>query len=99
MSKSLFHMHHRCPDCGAPFEPARGEFTGAVMFGMGFLGLVALMGYFVLYFFLDTPPWFEWGWIVFWILLFPLLFYRNMKGAWIGALHGFGNVYVSGGNP
>ncbi|HWG90081.1 MAG TPA: DUF983 domain-containing protein [Candidatus Thermoplasmatota archaeon] len=99
ISESLFQVNHRCPVCNAPFEPSRGEFTGAVMFGMGFLGFVALMGYFVLYFFLDTPAWFEYGWLVFWVGVFPLLFYRNMRGAWIGALHGFGDPNVWGGRP
>lgn len=99
ISESFFRMNHRCPRCGAPFEPSRGEFTGAVMFGMGFLGMVALMGYFVLYFFLDVPAWFEWSWLAFWVIGFPFLFYRNMRGAWIGALHGFGDVNTWGGHP
>ena len=84
---SFFTVRDQCPNCGIAFEPARGEFTGAMMFGQGALGLVALMGYFVLYAFMDVPAWVEWAWVLFFAVVFPMLFYRNMKGAWVGLMH------------
>lgn len=83
---SIFTVHDRCPHCGVSFEPGRGEFTGAMMLGWGVVGMIALMGYFVLHAFLLVPFWVELAWFAF-ALLFPVLFYRNIKGAWIGLLH------------
>lgn len=78
-------MHEVCPECGARFEPARGEFTGPVMIGQGIFALVAIMGWYVLRVWLLAPVWAQWAWLLGFTAA-PLLLYRNLKGAWVGLL-------------
>lgn len=89
MSAGLFHVHDACPRCGVPFEVGRGEFTGTVMFAMGFLGTVALFGYFAIVVLLGKPAWMGVLWAALTAGVIPLFTYRNMKGVWIAAVHAF----------
>lgn len=90
---ALTRLRDACPACGTVFEPARGEWTGALMFAQGFYFTVALMGLFAL---LLTGN--GLGALLAWLgvsaVLLPLLTYRNFKGAWVGtmwAAHPWGN--------
>ncbi len=87
LSDGLLATRDACAQCGAIFEPGRGEFTGALMFAWGIVGLVALTGFFVLHEFFDVPSWAEWAWLLGAAVLLPLLGYRQVKGAWIGAMY------------
>lgn len=97
MSRGLFHVADACPRCGVAFEAGRGEFTGTVMFAMGFLGLVALFGYFALVVLLGKPHLVGVAWAVATGGVIPLFLYRNMKGLWIAALHAFDGLPGSRG--
>lgn len=92
MSNGLFHVHDACPRCGVAFEAGRGEFTGTVMFAMGFLGIVALFGYFILTILLEYPQWTGLLWAVMTGGVIPLFLYRNMKGVWIATIHAFSGL-------
>ena len=74
-----------CPRCGTRFEPARGEWSGALMFAQGSYGALALLGMFAMLL-LGTPI----AWVVAWTaattVALPILTYRNFKGAWIGLM-------------
>jgi len=82
---SLGTLRDACPRCGTPFEPARGEWSGALMFAQGAYGALGLLGMFALL--LAGAPL---AWTIAWIALatvaLPILTYRNFKGAWIGAM-------------
>lgn len=89
IGRGWFDTNDACPECAAPFEAGRGEFTGALMFGQGFASSVALGGWFVLAILLSAPAWLSWTWALVWAALVPLVFYRNWKGLWIAAMHAF----------
>lgn len=76
----------RCTSCGLPFLPATGEFTGALMAAQGLFGLVTAAGAVALYL-AGVRSWWLLAWLVFGVAALPLLFYRNVKGLWIGLLH------------
>lgn len=78
-------MHEACAVCRSRFEPARGEFTGPVMFAQGIFAMVALMGWYVLRIWILAPAWAQWTWLLGFTVA-PLALYRNLKGAWVGLL-------------
>lgn len=82
---ALTRLRDACPRCGIRFEPARGEWTGALMFAQGFYFTVALMGLFVLLLNGAELPLLL-AWLVASTVVLPLLTYRNFKGAWTGTM-------------
>jgi hypothetical protein len=87
MYRGFYGMLENCPVCGYRFEPSPGEFTGGLMLAQGGLGVLAVIGFIVLY-----SGGYSWNaiyaWIVFSLVVLPILFYPNIKGAWLGFLHG-----------
>ena len=80
-------MQETCPHCAYRFEPSPGEFTGGLMLAQGGLGVVAVIGSIILYG--RGASWnVIYAWLVFSLVVLPLLFYPNIKGAWLGFLHG-----------
>lgn len=92
MSSSLWtvaRMRDACPSCGVTFHPARGEWSGALMFAQGIYFALGLLGVFALLLG-DAGLWTVLAWIALSCALLPLLTYRNVKGAWVGAMWGAG---------
>lgn len=75
-----------CPACGFRFLPSEGEFTGALMAAQGLFGFVTAAGAVALYLW-GVRSWSLFAWLVFGVVVLPLLFYRNVKGLWIGLLN------------
>lgn len=76
-----------CPACGLRFEKAPGEFLGAMMFGQGLIGTVGLGAYFLVFGFARVALAIQLAWVLAFGLLLPLLAYRHLKGAWVGAMY------------
>jgi uncharacterized protein (DUF983 family) len=87
MYDSFYTMRDTCAACGYRFEPSAGEFTGALMLAQGGLGVLAAIG-FVWLWMRHASPYLLHGWILFVLVLLPVLFYPNIKGAWLGFLYG-----------
>ena len=77
-----------CDVCGLRFEKTPGEFTGAMTFAQGLLGVLGLGLYFAFYGYADVPILRAAVWTVIFGILVPLASYRHMKGAWIGVMYG-----------
>ena len=82
---SFARLADACPACGVRFEPARGEWSGSLMFAQGFYIALALLGlYALLLARAPLPALVAWG--VATTVLLPVLKYRNHKGAWVGTM-------------
>ena len=87
MYNGFYGMRDECPACRYRFEPSPGEFTGGLMLAQGGLGVLAVIGSIVLY--SRGSSWnLIYVWLAFSLIVIPILFYPNIKGAWIGFLHG-----------
>jgi uncharacterized protein (DUF983 family) len=89
MYEGMYRMHDACAACGHRFEPSPGEFTGGLMLAQGGLGTIAAVGFIWLWL-AQAPKVLQYGWLGFWLVLMPILLYPNIKGAWLGFLHGVG---------
>lgn len=83
---SVTRLRDACPRCATTFEPARGEWTGALMFGQGFYFSVALLGLFALPLAARATLPILLAWLALSTVAFPLLTYRHFKAAWIGVM-------------
>lgn len=87
MFDGFYGMREACARCGYRFEPSQGEFTGGLMLAQGLVGLLAGAVALMLYF-----QGASWTAILIWLgivaFLVPVLFYPNIKGAWLGFLFG-----------
>lgn len=87
MYDGFYGMREACAQCGYRFEPSPGEFTGGLMLAQGGLGLLAVVGFIILY--SRDASWnMIYAWLGFSLIVIPMIFYPNIKGAWIGFLHG-----------
>lgn len=84
---SVTRLHERCPGCGIPFVPGRGENAGGVEAAVYVTALVGSLG--MMAFVIAQAPWWV---LVLWVAALgvggPLLTYRNFRGAWVGAMWG-----------
>lgn len=87
MYQGMYGMLQSCRECGHRFEPSQGEFTGGLLIAQGGFGVLAAAGYFFLWV-QKAPRWIGYAWLGFVLILLPILFYPNIKGAWLGFLHG-----------
>lgn len=85
--RSRSQMHARCPHCGVVFERDEGEFVGGIMLGYSITGVLIVAGVFLAELVADLSVethlviWAAFG------IAVPLVFYRNMKGIWLGLIH------------
>src|SRR5687767_10904248 len=71
MYQGFYGMRETCPQCAYRFEPSPGEFTGGLMLAQGGLGLLAVIGFVVLY--SRGASWnIIYAWIVFSLVVLPL---------------------------
>lgn len=86
--QSRFTTRRTCEACAYEFLPGRGEFTGALMLAQGLIMVAAGLSYVTLRALTDwSPAWIGLGLLVF-IVVAPIAAYTNIKGVWIGILHG-----------
>lgn len=88
MARGLFQLAERCPVCGAPFEPEEGDFVGAMLVAYCVTAVLVVIGIYVTAALTPLSPRTQ---LVLWCLfgaVFLVGTYRNMKGAWVGILHG-----------
>lgn len=87
MRRTIFDLHSHCPNCGVNFQPNAGDFLGTITIAYAVLSVLVIVGIFVLYQVSDlsvTTHATIWTSFSF---LFMLLFFRNLKGLWIGILY------------
>ncbi|MFO7171608.1 MAG: DUF983 domain-containing protein [Bacillota bacterium] len=85
--RTRWEMHPRCPACGLGFERAEGDFLGAIVVAYGVTSVLIAAGAYALAALTDLPGDLQ---VAIWAAvgtLFLFLFYRNMKGIWIGILY------------
>jgi len=88
ISRGLTTMNQSCPQCGVTFERDEGDFLGAMVVAYSITSVLVGVGIYVVAVTTDLPVT---GHLILWTVfagLFLLLTYRNMKGIWLGILHG-----------
>jgi hypothetical protein len=77
-------MHERCAVCHLRFEREQGYFLGAIYINYGVTVVLALIGSFALEYWVGLSLTQQ---LVLWIgfcSLFPVVFFRNSRGLWLG---------------
>lgn len=85
--RTRWEMHPHCPHCSLGFERGEGDFLGAITIAYAVTSVLIAIGVFLLAALTELSAGVQVAiWSVFGAL-FLLLFYRNMKGIWIGILY------------
>lgn len=93
MSRSLFALHERCPNCGVVFERDPGEVTGGMAINMVASSVVGVAGAIYGALFSGREMVVVIAAIVVATLGFGLLFHRHARGLWVGVLYITGAIY------
>lgn len=87
MRRTIFDLRSHCPNCGVNFQPNAGDFLGTITIAYAVLSVLVIVGIFILYLLTDLSITAH---VIIWTsfsVLFMLLFFRNLKGLWIGILY------------
>jgi uncharacterized protein (DUF983 family) len=87
MSRTMFDLRSHCPNCGINFQPNAGDFLGTITIAYAVLSVLVISGIFVSMRLTDLSVTSH---VTIWTsfsVLFMVLFFRNLKGLWIGILY------------
>lgn len=87
MARGALDLQHRCPICGAEFEPEEGDFIGAMLVAYSVTAVLVVIGIYLVSTLTSLSPRSQ---LLLWCIAgagFLVGTYRNMKGAWVGILY------------
>jgi len=83
----MFDLHSHCPNCGIEFQPNAGDFLGTITVAYAVLSVLIVAGIFITFRITNLSTTTH---VMIWTtfsVLFMALFFRNLKGLWIGILY------------
>jgi uncharacterized protein (DUF983 family) len=88
-----FTMHRACPVCGVVFEREVGSRSGGMYINISVTGVLFGIGLITMANVSDIPLDYQFIiWLIF-AVIFPIVFYRQTRGLWVGILNVLGMVY------